>query len=103
MFDHAQTVEYAGILGQCFACRQMGHRARECPRGKETMCHGNGKQEWKSTRSLVQQNNQPINHAMSMNEDGWKYTTIKKGKQKSMVGQKWLPLSNKYTLNLRGQ
>ena len=32
-----------------------------------------------------------------MNEDGWKYMNHK-GKQKSMVGQEWLPLSNTYEL-----
>ena len=26
IFNHVQTVEYAGLPGQCFACRQMGHR-----------------------------------------------------------------------------
>ena len=44
MPDHLQPVEYAGLLGQCFVCRQMGHMARECPRGKETMHRRNGKQ-----------------------------------------------------------
>ena len=34
---------------------------------------------------------------MCMKEDGWKYNT-NKGKQKIMVGQEWLPLSNKYAL-----
>ena len=45
----------------------------------------------------MQQDNQLINHAMSKNEDGWKYN-INKGKQKVMVGQEWLPLRNKYAL-----
>ena len=44
MPDHVQPVEYAGLPGQCFVCRQMGHMARECPRGKETMHRRNGKQ-----------------------------------------------------------
>ena len=60
------------------------------------MHHGNGKQGWKST-SQMQQNNPRITHARSMNVDGWKYNN-KKGKQKTMVGQEWLPLSNKYAL-----
>ena len=38
-----------------------------------------------------------INHAMRMNEDGWQYKN-NKGKQTNMVGQEWLPLSNKYEL-----
>ena len=32
-----------------------------------------------------------------MNEDGWQYKN-NKGKQTNMVGQEWLPLSNKYEL-----
>ena len=39
-----------------------------------------------------------INHAMRMNEDGWQYKN-NKGKQTNMVGQEWLPLSNKYELS----
>ena len=97
MADHVQTVEYVGLPGQCFACRQMGHMARECPRGKENMHHGNGKQGQKCKTSLMQQKNQRMNHALSKNEDGWKHNTYK-GKQKVMVGQEWLPLRNKYAL-----
>ena len=51
MADHVQTVEYAGLPGQCFACRQMGHRAREFPIGKENMHHGNGKQGGKAKQA----------------------------------------------------
>ena len=29
-----QKVEFAGIPGQCFYCRQMGHLAKDCPRRK---------------------------------------------------------------------
>ena len=97
MPDHVQPVEYAGLPGQCFVCRQMGHMARECPRGKEIMHRRNGKHGWKSPTSLTQQNNMRINHAIRMNEDAWKYINSK-GKQKIMVGQEWLPLSNKYEL-----
>ena len=61
------------------------------------MHHGNGKQGQKCETGLMQQKNQRMNHAMSKNEDGWKYNTYK-GKQKVMVGQEWLPLRNKYAL-----
>ena len=44
MPDHVQPMEYAGLPGQCFVCRQMGHMAQEFPRGKETMHRRNGKQ-----------------------------------------------------------
>ena len=85
MPNHVQTVEYAGLPRQCFVCRQMGHIARECPRGKENMHRRNGNQGWKSTTSLMQQNNLRINHVVRMNKDGWKYNN-NKGKQKIMVG-----------------
>ena len=85
MPDHVQPVEYARLPGQCFVCRQMGHIARECPRGKENMHRRNGNQGWKSTTSLMQQNNLRINHVVRMNKDGWKYNN-NKGKQKIMVG-----------------
>ena len=52
------------------------------PRGKENMHRRNGKQGWKSTTSLMQQNNLRINYAMLMNEDGRKYNN-NKGKQKN--------------------
>ena len=90
MHHNVQIVEYVVLLGQCFACRQMGHRARECPRGKENMHHRNGNQGWKSTISLMQQNNEQIKHAMCMNEHGWKYNN-NKGKPKIMVGQNLVP------------
>ena len=95
MPDHVQPVEYAGLPGQCFICRKMGHMARECPRGKESMHLRNGKHGWKSP--TTQQKNMTTNHATWMNEEGWKYMN-NKGKQKIRLGQEWLPLSNKYEL-----
>ena len=48
MPDHVQSMEYARLPGQCFVCRQMGHMAQECPRGKESMHRRNGKHGWES-------------------------------------------------------
>ena len=79
MSDHVQPVEYAKIQRECFGCRQMGHMARECPRGKESMHRRNGKHGWKSP--TTQQKNMITNHATRMNEEGWKYIS-NKGKQK---------------------
>ena len=61
-----QRVEYGGLPGQCFVCRQKGHLAQECPRKREGW---KTQESRRNDQSNVQDHSQTHTRMDSMQQD----------------------------------